>query len=69
MDEQSNIVGKSGPRDSKHTEVYSEWQLRSDINYRWKRNIIILLTLGVLVSLVLHLIIAFTLAISDRNLK
>ena len=67
MDEQSNIVGKSDPRDSKHTEVYSEWQLRSDINYRWKRNIIILLVLGVPVSLVVHLFVAFLLALSDRN--
>ena len=70
MDVQSNIVDKSDHREARPTEggfVYSVWQLRSDIQYRWKRNIIILLVLGVLVSLVLHLIIAFLLDLYGKN--
>jgi len=70
MDVQSNIVDKSDHREAKPTEggfVYSVWHLRSDIQYRWKRNIIILLVLGVLVSLVLHLFIAFLLDLYGKN--
>ena len=70
MDQQSNTVDKSDHHDGKPTEggfVYSVWQLRLDIQYRWKRNIIILLILGVLVSLVSHIIIAFLLDLYGRK--
>lgn len=38
--------------------VATVWQLRCEFQHRWKRSIIILLTLGLLISVVTHLIMA-----------